>query len=89
MSRALTRVSEELRIDLPLPADDFAAVLLALSNGLAGESEIDPEGIPDDLPGRVLMLIAGEPSSPRVSPRRTPRVRPRRTRTPAPMLPAG
>jgi AcrR family transcriptional regulator len=60
VSRALTRVSEELGVDLPLPADDFAAVLLALSNGLAVESDIDPEGVPDDLLGRVLMLIAGD-----------------------------
>jgi hypothetical protein len=38
----------------------MAVVLLALSNGLAVETEIDPAAVPADLLGRVLTLIAGD-----------------------------
>jgi hypothetical protein len=38
----------------------MAVVLLALSNGLAVESQIDPDAVPADLLGRVLGLIAGD-----------------------------
>ena len=60
LSRVLSKLSEELDVELPLPPDDFAAVLLGLSNGLAMESHIDPEAVPDDLMGRVLTLLAGD-----------------------------
>ncbi|MGH3358852.1 MAG: TetR/AcrR family transcriptional regulator [Nocardioidaceae bacterium] len=64
VARALAGVSERLEIEFPMPPDDLAVVLLALSNGLAVESEIDPDGVPDDLLGRVLGLIAGAPDAP-------------------------
>jgi AcrR family transcriptional regulator len=60
IARAVERVAEELDLDLPMPAADFALVLLALSNGLGVESSIDPDGVPDDLLARVLTLIAGD-----------------------------
>lgn len=60
IARAVARVAEELDLDLPLPAEDFATVLLALSNGLGVESDIDPEGVPEDLLARVLTLIVGD-----------------------------
>jgi AcrR family transcriptional regulator len=60
IARALQTVAAELDFDLPLPAAEFATVLLALSNGLAVETDIDPDGVPADLLGRVLNLIAGE-----------------------------
>lgn len=44
---------------LPLPADELATVLMALSNGLAIERHADPGSVPDDLLGRVLTLIVG------------------------------
>lgn len=60
ITRALERVAEEIGMELPLPAADFAVVILALSNGLGVEAEIDPGGVPDDLLARVLTLIAGD-----------------------------
>lgn len=60
VSRALDRVAAGLQFDLPMPANDLATVVLALSNGLAVETAIDPDGVPDDLLGRVLTLIAGD-----------------------------
>lgn len=60
IGRAIGRIVDTLGIDLPLPVPEFAVVLMALSNGLAVESEIDPEGVPDDLLSKVLTLIAGD-----------------------------
>lgn len=60
VSRALDRVAAGLQFDLPMPADELATVLLDLSHGLAVETAIDPDGVPDDLLGRVLTLIAGD-----------------------------
>jgi AcrR family transcriptional regulator len=60
IARAVERVAEELELDLPMSAGDFAVVLLALSNGLGVESDIDPDGVPDDLLARVLTLIVGD-----------------------------
>ena len=60
VARALDIVMAHLQLELPLPSDDFATVLLALSNGLAVETDMDPEGVPSDLLGRVLNLLAGD-----------------------------
>jgi AcrR family transcriptional regulator len=43
----------------PLPPAELATVLMALSNGLALERQIDPGAVPDDLFGRVLALVVG------------------------------
>lgn len=59
VARGLTRVSAETGLELPLPPDDLAVVLFALSNGLAVESGIDPEAVPDDLLPRVMVLLGG------------------------------
>lgn len=60
VARAVERVADELGLELPMPASDFAIVLLALSNGLGVETDIDPRGVPDDLLARVLTLIVGD-----------------------------
>jgi AcrR family transcriptional regulator len=60
ITRVLVRVATGLAIELPLPPAEMAVVLLALSNGLAVETEIDPDAVPADLLGRVLTLIAGD-----------------------------
>lgn len=62
VARAMTRVAETTEIRLPLPAPDLATVLFALSNGMAMESAIDPEGVSDDLLGSVLTLMFATPS---------------------------
>ncbi len=46
---------------LPLPPEELAVVLFALSNGVGVESGIDPEAVPDDLLARVLALIFAGP----------------------------
>jgi len=60
ITRVIVGVADRLGFELPLPAAEFAVVLLALSNGLAVESQIDPEAVPDNLLARVLTLIAGD-----------------------------
>lgn len=57
VTRALTQVAENTGLQLPLPAPDVAVILFALSNGLAVEGAIDPDGVPDDLLGRVFALL--------------------------------
>ena len=42
---------------LPLPADQMAIAVQALSQGIALQALIDPEGVPDDLLGRVYALL--------------------------------
>ncbi|SHK16128.1 transcriptional regulator, TetR family [Pseudonocardia thermophila] len=61
VARGLVRLSEQTGLRLPLPVDELAVVLFALSNGLAVESGIDPPAVPDELFGKVLLLLAGAP----------------------------
>ena len=74
LERVLTEVAGRFGIDLPLPVPDLAVLLLALSNGLAVESGIDPDAVPDDLLARVLTLLAGDAAAllRRPSPGRSP-----------------
>ncbi len=60
ITRAVEKVAAELDLELPMPAADLAVTLLALSNGLGVETDIDPDGVPDDLLARVLTLIVGD-----------------------------
>ena len=58
VATALIAAAADLGLDLPLPPDQLAVVFLALSNGLAVESQIDPDAVPDALFGTILALIA-------------------------------
>lgn len=60
VGRALTRLRDESGVRLPLPPEETAVVLMALSNGLAIEGGIDPEAVPADLLGRLLGAMVGE-----------------------------
>ncbi|MFL6061185.1 MAG: TetR/AcrR family transcriptional regulator [Marmoricola sp.] len=60
VTRALEAVGTALEITWPMPTEDMASTMLALSNGLGVESDIDPDGVPEDLLARVLTLIAGD-----------------------------
>lgn len=42
---------------IQLPLEQLAVVLLALSNGLAIEAQIDPATVPDDMFGNILALL--------------------------------
>ena len=59
VARAITRLCEHTGLRIVLPPDDMATVLFALSNGLAVESGIDPDVVPEELFGKVLVLLAG------------------------------
>jgi AcrR family transcriptional regulator len=60
VARGLRQVADETGLHLPLPAEEMAVVLFALSNGLAVESGMDPDAVPDDLLPRVMVLLGGE-----------------------------
>lgn len=59
VARGIARLTEQTGLRLALPPDELAVVLFALSNGLAVESGIDPDAVPDDVFGKVLVLLAG------------------------------
>ncbi|WP_445258662.1 TetR/AcrR family transcriptional regulator [Nocardioides aurantiacus] len=52
---------DEAGMTPPLPPAELATLLIALSNGLALERQVDPAHVPDDLFGRVLALVVGSP----------------------------
>ncbi len=47
---------------LPLPAFEMAIAVEALSQGIALHSLVDPEGVPDDLLGRVYSVLFQRPA---------------------------
>jgi len=57
VARALSRIAEAAGVDLPLPAEDVAVVIFALSNGLGIEAGMDPDAVPEDLITRVFELL--------------------------------
>jgi AcrR family transcriptional regulator len=54
IAQALERGAAEHGLRLAMPADHLAVTILALSNGLAIESLLDPDAVPDELFGRLL-----------------------------------
>ncbi|UIJ35597.1 TetR/AcrR family transcriptional regulator [Allobranchiibius sp. GilTou73] len=56
----LDRLVETFGVTLPMPSADLAIVVLALGNGLALETEIEPDGVRDDLFAQVLGIIASD-----------------------------
>jgi AcrR family transcriptional regulator len=53
----LSERAAALDAPLPLPADQLATLLIALTNGLAVERLADPARVPDDLYGQALDLF--------------------------------
>lgn len=60
MAGVLDRLVETFGVTLPMPSADLAIVVLALGNGLALETEIEPDGVRDDLFAQVLGIIASD-----------------------------
>lgn len=58
VARALTQIEENLGVPVPMSPDRLAVTFFAISNGLGIEAGIDPDGVPDDLLGEILGLIA-------------------------------
>lgn len=46
-------------VELPLSADEFAIAINAIGNGLAVEEIAEPNSVPDDLYGRLILLMLG------------------------------
>lgn len=49
ITRLVSHMADVYKVELPLPAEDLAVLLLALGNGLALESDIEPDGVRPDL----------------------------------------
>jgi hypothetical protein len=43
--------------DLPLTPEEMAIAFIAISNGMALQKLADPEGVPDDLLGKLYTLL--------------------------------
>lgn len=54
---AVAAHAEQAGVELPLSAGEMATLLMSLANGLAIERQVDPTSVPDDLLGRVLMML--------------------------------
>lgn len=57
VTAAIAANADDTGTTLPMPADELATVLLALSNGFSIELRLDDARVPDDLFGRVLALL--------------------------------
>ena len=62
VARAIERIAQARGVELPMSPADLAVAMLAISNGLALETGMDAEGVPDDLFPRLIALIV-EPGS--------------------------
>lgn len=58
LTQLLDRLAISFDADLPMPAQDLAVVVLALSNGLALEADIEPDGVKDSLFAQALNTMA-------------------------------
>jgi AcrR family transcriptional regulator len=58
----ITEHSKRAGLSLPLPADQMAMAVEALSQGMALQRLADPDSVPDDLLGRVFALLFQLPS---------------------------
>jgi AcrR family transcriptional regulator len=51
--------SKELNLSLPMPAEDIAAAVIALSDGFYLQKVVDAKRFPPDFLGRVLLMFFG------------------------------
>jgi AcrR family transcriptional regulator len=57
MAEILAARAAELGVELPLPAEQLAAMTFAMASGTAMERQLDPDGVPDELLGTMLELF--------------------------------
>jgi AcrR family transcriptional regulator len=57
IAEVLAERADKLGLQLALSPDQFATVLIALTNGMAVEHLADPRGVPKDLYGHALDLL--------------------------------
>ena len=63
----IERVADEHNLNLPLPPEDFAVVLSALSDGLLVHWLSDPKAVPNDLFARFIIASVIAPSASQTS----------------------
>jgi AcrR family transcriptional regulator len=63
-ARAVERQSDDLGTDLPLPAEQVAVAIAALSQGLAVQRITDPSAVPDELLGQLVIYMLRGMASP-------------------------
>lgn len=57
IAELLARRAEELDKEFPLPVDQIALMTFAMANGVALENLLEPEAVPADLYGTMLMVF--------------------------------
>lgn len=57
IARLIERQCAQLGITVPVPAEQLAAVMLAVDDGLKLQEDLDPAAIPEDLRARMLLLL--------------------------------
>ena len=57
IAQLIQKAADDMGVDLPIPAEHLAVVVLELSNGLAIESIADPGSVPSELFGSILGLL--------------------------------
>jgi AcrR family transcriptional regulator len=53
----LFEAKSEAGVDMPISADQLAAMLIAMATGVAMERELDPKAVPDDMYARMLQFF--------------------------------
>ena len=53
----LFEAKSEQGLELPIPAEQLAAMLIAMATGVAMERELDPRSVPDDMYARMLQFF--------------------------------
>jgi AcrR family transcriptional regulator len=67
LAQMIERVADEHNLNLPLPPEDFAVVLSALSDGLLVHWLSDPKAVPNDLFARFIIASVIAPSASQTS----------------------
>lgn len=57
IARLIERQCAQLGITVPMPAEQLAAVMLAVDDGLKLQEDLDPTAIPEDLRARMLLVL--------------------------------
>jgi AcrR family transcriptional regulator len=54
---ALAELFEAKDVEMPMPTEQLAAMLIAMAAGVAMERELDPKAVPDDMYARMLQYF--------------------------------
>ena len=63
LAKVIEEGSHGLGIPLPLPPEEMAIAINAMARGIFIERLADPDGVPDDLFGIMLMRFYGIPAT--------------------------